>query len=157
LSGGVGNKDVVIRIDRIVPGYELIIYFGIVSSPELNNNFKRYTSDIIFKGGRGKPGRPIWTLISSFSTLFSILIIISSLIVIRSTSRIEIKIKQILRKRFTAQLKCLINFIYKIDRDKFPPEFIVLLDKIEEDDSIEIEEYWNELCNICKLINTEKN
>jgi hypothetical protein len=69
LSGGVGSKDVVIKIERIVPSYELVIYFSVDNFPENIYNENGFVSDIIFKGGKGKTGRPrLWFLLFAFLT-----------------------------------------------------------------------------------------
>lgn len=67
ISGGKGQSYVSGKISRLVPGQEIFIYFAIEnSSSELPRGF---LSQITFKGGKGKTGRPIW------SSLFSGLIV----------------------------------------------------------------------------------
>jgi|GEM_PF-5842642 hypothetical protein len=156
LSGGVGSKDNIIKVDRIVPGYELFIYFSIDSSAEFNNSSKKYISDIMFKGGRGKTGKPIWIPILFFTIGFIISGTIGIFVGFLTARRVITKVKKIMKTQFTTQLGCLVNIIYKIDKEKFSPELDRLLEKIRKDDSIELEKNWDELCNFCKLLDSKK-
>lgn len=157
LSGGLGSKDVVIKIDRIVPSYELVIYFSMNYSPEINNIPSTFISNIIFKGGRGKTGRPVGTLIVFLIGIFLIFSSIGSLLGIKLARRIITKMEKLLKTQFIAQLQCLVTIIYSIDKEKLPPELIRLLEKMKRGESAGIEESWNELCNICKLLDLRKN
>ncbi len=60
-SGGVGEKSVIVTIDRIVPGQAVSIFFAIdhggIPSDSLPTSF---LTSLTYKGGLGKTGRPIW-------------------------------------------------------------------------------------------------
>lgn len=67
ISGGKEQPYVCGKISRLVPGQEIFIYFAVDnSSAELPKSF---LSQLTFKGGKGKTGRPIW------STLFFVVLV----------------------------------------------------------------------------------
>ncbi len=160
LSGGIGNEQVVIKIERLVPSYELSMYFSIDNSPQLNDNdAKGFISNIIYKGGKGKTGRPMWKLLLLIP-IFVISLIIGGFFgnfIGKRFAREAIKMtEEVLTAQFTSLLGCLFQIIYSIDKEKVPSELIKLLDKIKRDESIGKKENWKEnwaeLCDICKLI-----
>ena len=97
ISGGKDVNYVSCKIDRLVPGQELYIFYAVnyekISPAELN---KQFISKITFKGGKGKPGSNPFLFI--FGALFGIIIgfIVGYLIryLIRYTDRIALNLTQ---------------------------------------------------------------
>lgn len=77
ISGGKGQKDIVTKITRLVPGQEIFIYFAIdMTSLSLNELPKHFLSQITFNDGIGKMGTPfIWSLLFSLAILLPIFIL----------------------------------------------------------------------------------
>ena len=79
LSGGVGKNDVKIKIERLVQGQEVFLYFAIAhptssGSDKLSNGFLK---EINFDGGKGKTGQPLWSFFLSILIAIPISLIFS--------------------------------------------------------------------------------
>jgi len=62
INGGVGKKEVCGLISRIVPDEKIYVYFA-TENPSLLNLPSSFISNIKFKGGKGKAGKPLFSAI----------------------------------------------------------------------------------------------
>jgi len=61
ISGGEGQLYVCGKVPRLVSGQEIFIYLAIDNSSPISGELpKSFLSQLTFKGGKGKTGRPIW-------------------------------------------------------------------------------------------------
>ena len=78
LEGGIGTRAVVGRIDRLVPGQTLYLYFAVVDpGGTLSGEYESYVGSITFAGGEARPGGPVRPFVAGFGwALLAVLVLV---------------------------------------------------------------------------------
>lgn len=167
LNGGIGNKNAIIKIRRIVPDYAISIYFSIDYNQEVISK-KGFISNITYKGDKAKTGKPIL-----FDLIFIIFIsVILSAITGYGTYHLGIRIvrpkldelKQKIQELQTnhmnlilESMSCFIKSVIESENKISLNNLLVIMERIKNDTSIsgfdKTQQLCNEMCNLCKTIN----